>query len=97
MEQELTLVKSDLHELPKVTSFACSTEGAVATFTRTLGNEEITASLDANSGVEMDLMSEDLEDEADEVSIRCVGLICLIPRPLQQGMYKGGRKGVGHP
>lgn len=54
-------MKKDLHQLPEVSTFACSTEGAVATFTHTVGTEEVKVTLDTNSGMELDLM--DMEEE----------------------------------
>lgn len=54
-------------------AFSCSTEGAVATFSRKFGNESITIRLDANSGMDMDTMGAgdtegDTEEEEEEVS-----------------------------
>lgn len=64
---ELKFVNEDVHELPDILSFACSTEGAVATFRKTFKNEAVTVTMDANSAVEMDTVGEEFEDEEDPV------------------------------
>ena len=58
-------------ELPEVTGFSYSIEGAKATFTRKVGNEDITVTLDANSAVQLDMMGEDDPDESEVVNIEC--------------------------
>lgn len=77
VDTELTFARQDFHKLPEVASFKCSTEGAVATFTRTMGNEEIVVTMDTNSGVEMDLMggemSESPMDDSNDTEVRCKG------------------------
>jgi hypothetical protein len=73
LDRELMFVKRDLQKLPKVSSFECSTDNAVATLRRTIGNEEITVTMDTNSGVDMDLLGEEESEmeggtEGSEVS-----------------------------
>lgn len=67
---ELKLEGADFHKLPEVTAFACSIDGAIATFTRKLGNEEVMVTLDSNSTAELDTTEDfvDDEDEAEEDS-----------------------------
>lgn len=60
VDRELMFVQKGVQKLPKVTSFECSIEDAMATLRRTVQNEEVTVSLDANSGVEMDLLDGEL-------------------------------------
>lgn len=71
-------MKKDLHKLPEVSSFSCMTEGAVATFSRTLGSEQVTVTLDTNNAVEMDMggdFSESgIEDDLDS-EVRIVTII----------------------
>ena len=64
---ELKLEGADFHKLPEVTAFACSIDGAIATFTRKLGNEEVMVTLDT---AELDTTEDfvDDEDEAEEDS-----------------------------
>lgn len=66
MNREIKLVNKDLHKLPDVLSFACSTEGAIANFTRKFGKEEIVVTLDVNSAIPTDMMGEEGEED-DEV------------------------------
>ena len=64
MDTELTFARKEFQKLPEVPSFKCSTEGAVATFTRTVDNEKIVVTLDTNSGVEMDLMGGEMAESS---------------------------------
>ena len=65
---ELKLVSKDFHQLPGVTAFNCVTDGAIATFTRKHGNEEVSVTLDANSAVEVDSTADDFDTADQDVS-----------------------------
>lgn len=67
VDRELKFERKDFLKLPEVMDFACSTEGAVATFSRKFGSEDIIVTMDANSAVEMDMMGE--EYDSSEVRI----------------------------
>ena len=63
---ELKLVNKDFHQLPVVTAFDCTTDGAVATLRRQQGNEEIVVTLDANNAVDLeDSMGDDFSNDPD--------------------------------
>ena len=70
LDNELKLEYKALSELPKLTSFETSIEGATAVFKRVIGSEEVKVKMDANSSVQAasDEMDEE-EEEDDEVCV----------------------------
>ena len=71
VNDELRFVDKSVYKLPQIPSFSCSTEGAVATFIRKFGKEEIAVKMDANSGVDVDTMgSYNAEDSDEEMEVR---------------------------
>ena len=69
VNMELKLVSKDFHKLPGVAAFNCVTDGAIATFTRNHGNEEIAVTLDVMSAVPVESMSDDFDAAEQDVSL----------------------------
>ncbi len=66
---DLKFASKDFHQLPSVTAFDYSVDGAIATFTRKQANEKIVVTLDVNSAVELDTMGDNFDAEGAEEDV----------------------------
>ena len=77
MKEQLKFERTEFEELPVVPGFQCSVNGAIASFQRSIGGEEIKVVLDVNSKAEIDLMQEP-ENEEDLIGVRVVLLYSIL-------------------